>query len=711
MQDDTSKNQNTAPVPMLTPTIDTPKENEKPAFMSLDPQAPETITSSSTPILAVAQETEQILSGDPQNPFIEQPFVITPASGNTIGPSRIATMLGIIVLVIGIGAGLFLLQRRQGIGTQAWDCHHYVFNVSQTGLVTINTQGYTGSEADAQKVNVLINNTLIKTFDIGELGPNENITLGTVTVPNSGVFTWQAVGTSDCSTSGTYSTQITCDRCQYQTDVFWGPLIQSFASGARYDTRRIDSRSSRNPANNDTNLPVCSGLTTNSPQSVTIPTLTSGCVNPVANGYLTTTMTKTSDNFWEATIRNTTTQCTYAVGEASYKTDDSLFSSNQNQYYATQTILDSQEAQLGPGESKTLKVKAPTVFCGQSTPTPSPSPTGTARPSSSPTASPSVSPSPTGNTTCINKDVDIAIVLDRSGSMNSKESDGRTKLAWAIDGAKTLINTLGANTKVSVASFGAQGNDGTGTLSSAYNTTLDLALNPNLTTVLSAINNIKFNKGGTCIECGIRIGRLSLASSTVKKYLVLLSDGGANHTWDGTSASTQATLNAKTEGLLGRTSGITFFVLGYGSNVNTTVLKDIAGDSSRYYFSPTTANWNNIFSQIGERICTEPTPSPTPNFTAQCVNLKAYDTDWNQIPIDNLSSLKAGDIVRFSVMGTSSSGGFDKARFIINGTTRAETVSKRPATDEYYDEYVIPAGVTNFTVSSQLHHQSQNQWY
>ena len=68
-----------------------------------------------------------------------------------------------------------------------------------------------------------------------------------------------------------------------------------------------------------------------------------------------------------------------------------------------------------------------------------------------------------------------------------------------------------------------------------------------------------------------------------------------------------------------------------------------------------------------------------------------------------LSSLRVGDIIRFTVSGTPSNK-IDKAKFIINGVERGETANKKPGTNEYYDEYVIPAGTTSFTVNAKLHH-------
>jgi len=99
-----------------------------------------------------------------------------------------------------------------------------------------------------------------------------------------------------------------------------------------------------------------------------------------------------------------------------------------------------------------------------------------------------------------------------------------------------------------------------------------------------------------------------------------------------------------------------------------------------------------------------PTPSPTPGgeISVQCLNIQAFNTNWERI--NDLSILKSGDKVRFTVTGNASSGTISKARFTINGTQRAEVTAKRPGTNEFYDEYTIPEGVTTFNIDAQLYH-------
>ncbi len=90
--------------------------------------------------------------------------------------------------------------------------------------------------------------------------------------------------------------------------------------------------------------------------------------------------------------------------------------------------------------------------------------------------------------------------------------------------------------------------------------------------------------------------------------------------------------------------------------------------------------------------------------TGQCQNIQAYDTNWTKIT--DLSTLKAGDKVRFTAAGSATAGSFDKARFTINGTLRPEVTQKKPTTGEYFDEYTIPAGTTTFSVKAEVHHST-----
>jgi len=120
----------------------------------------------------------------------------------------------------------------------------------------------------------------------------------------------------------------------------------------------------------------------------------------------------------------------------------------------------------------------------------------------------------------------------------------------------------------------------------------------------------------------------------------------------------------------------------------------------------TIPNW--CYRCVGTAASVAPSPtSPPPGTgpTAQCLDVKAYDTNWNQLNVSQLSQLMAGNTVRFTVAGTSvGEGSIDRARFRINGVQRPEVTQKKPASEEFYDEYTIPEGITTFSIGAQIHH-------
>ncbi|MFH1971539.1 MAG: hypothetical protein ABIJ05_04115 [Patescibacteria group bacterium] len=99
--------------------------------------------------------------------------------------------------------------------------------------------------------------------------------------------------------------------------------------------------------------------------------------------------------------------------------------------------------------------------------------------------------------------------------------------------------------------------------------------------------------------------------------------------------------------------------------------------------------------------------NPPSSASIACLNIKAYDTSWNLLTTDQLKDLKAEDKVRFTVAGNATSGTFSKAKFTINSVAQAETTSKKPSSEEFYTEYTIPSGTTNFTINAQIHHTTK----
>ncbi len=135
-------------------------------------------------------------------------------------------------------------------------------------------------------------------------------------------------------------------------------------------------------------------------------------------------------------------------------------------------------------------------------------------------------------------------------------------------------------------------------------------------------------------------------------------------------------------------------------NTNLTVSSPVSSVVAIHPAYPDTTSPNSVVPVCAaiEQVATTP--------SAQCNQVKAFDDEWNPLTIANLSARKAGDIVRFTVSGTASTGSFDKARFTINGEVLPEVTEKRDGTNEFFTEYTIPAGTNSFTIKGEVFHST-----
>ncbi len=108
-----------------------------------------------------------------------------------------------------------------------------------------------------------------------------------------------------------------------------------------------------------------------------------------------------------------------------------------------------------------------------------------------------------------------------------------------------------------------------------------------------------------------------------------------------------------------------------------------------------------------------PTPSPTP--TAWCVYVKVYKIVDGVWVLADLATLRPGDIVYFAVLGSSSDGAFDQARFRIWGNGQLlpgdngnvdgwRYTTSTNANNEFYISYTFPANLISYTIEAEVHH-------
>ncbi|MFC4544582.1 VWA domain-containing protein [Halosolutus amylolyticus] len=182
-------------------------------------------------------------------------------------------------------------------------------------------------------------------------------------------------------------------------------------------------------------------------------------------------------------------------------------------------------------------------------------------------------------------DVDVALVLDRSGSMSGSMSDLK-------DAAKGLVDELGGNARVTVVSYSSSA-------------ALDQGLTDDGAAAKSAIDGLS-SGGQTNIEGGVTTAQDELLNGTnarsgADKIMVVMSDGEANvdDDGDGSADPTDEATNAKNE-------GIELYTVAFGS-ADTTTLQAMASDpADAHFFDAGDADeLIDAFSRIGQIIAGE----------------------------------------------------------------------------------------------------------
>lgn len=93
----------------------------------------------------------------------------------------------------------------------------------------------------------------------------------------------------------------------------------------------------------------------------------------------------------------------------------------------------------------------------------------------------------------------------------------------------------------------------------------------------------------------------------------------------------------------------------------------------------------------------------------QCKLITALNAQGQPLTPTDLTQLKAGDVIRFSVQGNGTSSNYTAVRFTINNVQMAETTTKLGSGD-FYQEYTIPQGQTSFSVTAQIK-ATNGTWY
>src|SRR6266568_5960757 len=189
------------------------------------------------------------------------------------------------------------------------------------------------------------------------------------------------------------------------------------------------------------------------------------------------------------------------------------------------------------------------------------------------------------------------MIIDRSGSMGETDASGGTKISNALLAADNFVDLTAKNIQNEI-----------GLVSFSTTATTDSSLTSNFSGVKTKVNALKAS-GSTCIQCAIDQASQALTAgkrSNTKNVIVLLTDGIANYIEGGTQQVSQAT--AEQAALTAATNAhnandTIIFVIGLGTDVNATFLKQLATSTcGQYYFPPSSSNLNDIYSQISQII-------------------------------------------------------------------------------------------------------------
>ena len=192
--------------------------------------------------------------------------------------------------------------------------------------------------------------------------------------------------------------------------------------------------------------------------------------------------------------------------------------------------------------------------------------------------------------------LDIAVLLDKSGSMRSEGNDPPEPYTTVINTAQSFINNLTDDDQISVVSFG-----------NISKKESDLSLNKQL--AITATNNIFFSTTTleqTNITGGLTDALNELKSSRgrigSKKAIVLLTDGiPTEPTKEG--VADYPIISAEVVANEIKTNGIALYTIGLGKNVSEGFLKSISTEESHYFNAPSKETLSNIYKKIGQDLC------------------------------------------------------------------------------------------------------------
>lgn len=274
--------------------------------------------------------------------------------------------------------------------------------------------------------------------------------------------------------------------------------------------------------------------------------------------------------------------------------------------------------------------------------------------------------------------MDVSLVLDESGSMGDPTASGsQDKIDAAKDAAQNFTTTLNSSRdRVSIQTY----ND-----DAFYRTVNGYHFSSDYTGSGSAVNdtiqNGFFAGGSTRIDKGLNY---SLSVHDLKsnenraKFTILLTDGRNNACSSG-DPTYDCEDNVRTLESAWRAdnNSVTIFTIGFGSNVNEELLKDVANATGgEYYPANDSAELNDAFQDIGKTITAQNAIAATPmtsNVTTSGGQL--YDAD---IPGDTsqIAQVTAGSETFMNINDPTAPALFSHSYAMTDGETSSFNVTR-----------------------------------
>ena len=194
--------------------------------------------------------------------------------------------------------------------------------------------------------------------------------------------------------------------------------------------------------------------------------------------------------------------------------------------------------------------------------------------------------------------VDVAIALDRSGSMRSLGSNPPQPLTDVKSAAVSFVDLLNKEDQAALVSF-----------ATSASKPADFPLSNNFGVLKDVISKLEIHTDGvqeTNISDAINVSQSELQSSknisSSVKIIVLLTDGVATRPLKSGDIK-YPEISAQQQALSAKSQGTRIFTIGLGKDINAEFLKQVASEPQDYYSAPSAKDLSNIYKSIATKIC------------------------------------------------------------------------------------------------------------